>query len=73
MMAPGYSEEAKAILMAKKNRRLLTIDSSTIGSVPRGQVVRKPIEGGVIQTEEPPVIDWEKATKSPSVNRRRTN
>ena len=46
MMAPGYSEEAKVILMGKKNRRLLTIDSPTIGSVPERQVVRKPIEGG---------------------------
>ena len=64
MMAPGYSEEAKAILMAKKNRRLLTIDSPNDRLIPlERQVVRKPIEGSVlVQTEEPPVIDWEKAT-----------
>ena len=64
MMAPGYSEEAKTILMAKKNRRLLTIDSPNDRLSPlQRQVVRKPIEGGVlVQTEEPPVIDWEKAT-----------
>jgi phosphoribosylaminoimidazolecarboxamide formyltransferase/IMP cyclohydrolase len=63
MMAPGYADEAKAILMAKKNRRLLTIDSPNNRLIPlQRQVVRKPIEGGVLlQTEEPPIIDWSKA------------
>lgn len=63
MMAPGYADEAKTILMAKKNRRLLTIESPNNRLAPlRRQVVRKPIEGGVlVQTEEPPIIDWSKA------------
>jgi len=63
MMAPGYADEAKATLMAKKNRRLLTIDSPNNRLIPlQRQVVRKPIEGGVLlQTEEPPIIDWSKA------------
>jgi phosphoribosylaminoimidazolecarboxamide formyltransferase/IMP cyclohydrolase len=64
MMAPGYTAEAKAVLMAKKNRRLLTIRSPNNRLAPLvRQVVRKPIEGGVlVQTEEPPIIDWSKAT-----------
>jgi len=64
MMAPGYTDQAKAVLMAKKNRRLLTIDSPGDRLEPLArQVVRKPIEGGVlVQTEEPPIIDWSKAT-----------
>tara|TARA_A100001035_G_scaffold258147_1_gene234673 strand:+ start:12 stop:1652 length:1641 start_codon:yes stop_codon:yes gene_type:complete len=64
MMAPGYTDEAKAVLMEKKNRRLLTIDSPGDRLEPlQRQVVRKPIEGGVlVQTEEPPIIDWSKAT-----------
>ena len=63
MMAPGYSSEAKAMLMAKKNRRLLTITSPNDRLAPLERtVVRKPIEGGVlVQTEEPPIIDWSKA------------
>ncbi|MEK9651163.1 MAG: bifunctional phosphoribosylaminoimidazolecarboxamide formyltransferase/IMP cyclohydrolase [Poseidonia sp.] len=63
MMAPGYSEEAKSALMAKKNRRLLTIKSSNDRLSPLTRtLVRKPIEGGVlVQTEEPPIIDWKKA------------
>ena len=64
MMAPGYTDEAKQTLMVKKNRRLLTIDSPGNRLEPLvRQVVRKPIEGGVlVQTEEPPIIDWSKAT-----------
>jgi phosphoribosylaminoimidazolecarboxamide formyltransferase/IMP cyclohydrolase len=64
MMAPGYTAEAKSLLMAKKNRRLLTIQSPNDRLAPlKRTVVRKPIEGGVlVQTEEPPIIDWEKAT-----------
>lgn len=63
MMAPGYSSEAKTLLMAKKNRRLLTISSPNDRLSPLERtVVRKPIEGGVlVQTEEPPIIDWSKA------------
>ena len=64
MMAPGYTDEAKQTLMVKKNRRLLTIDSPGNRLEPLvRQLVRKPIEGGVlVQTEEPPIIDWSKAT-----------
>ena len=64
MMAPGYTDEAKQTLMMKKNRRLLTIDSPGGRLEPLvRQLVRKPIEGGVlVQTEEPPIIDWSKAT-----------
>ena len=64
MMAPGYTDKAKQTLMSKKNRRLLTIDSPGDRLEPlERQVVRKPIEGGVlVQTEEPPIIDWSKAT-----------
>ncbi len=63
MMAPGYTDQAKTTLMAKKNRRLLTIESPNNRLAPlERQVVRKPIEGGVlVQTEEPPIIDWTKA------------
>ena len=64
MMAPGYSDDAKQRLMQKKNRRLLTIRSPNdrLASLSR-QLVRKPIEGGVlVQAEEPPIIDWSKAT-----------
>jgi len=64
MMAPGYTDKAKQTLMSKKNRRLLTIDSPGGRLEPlERQVVRKPVEGGVlVQTEEPPIIDWSKAT-----------
>ncbi len=63
LMAPAYEEGTKSVLMAKKNRRILTIDSprNRLSSLPR-KTVRKPIEGGwLIQTEEAPVIDWDKA------------
>ena len=63
LMAPGYEEGTKEILMAKKNRRILTITSPNDRLTPLGRkTVRKPIEGGwLVQTEEPPVIDWDKA------------
>ena len=63
LMAPSYDEEAKRIVMQKKNRRVLTIASpgNRLSSLTR-TLVRKPIEGGwLVQTEEPPVIDWDKA------------
>lgn len=63
LMAPGYEEGAKEVLMQKKNRRILTIDSpnNRLAPLPR-KTVRKPIEGGwLVQTEEAPVIDWNKA------------
>ena len=63
LMAPGYEPGAKEIIMEKKNRRVLTIDSPNNRLLPlERKTVRKPIEGGwLIQTEEPPVIDWSKA------------
>ena len=63
LMAPGYKEGTKEILMQKKNRRILTITSPNdrLAPLPR-KTVKKPIEGGwLLQTEEAPVIDWEKA------------
>ena len=63
LMAPAYEDGTKEVLMQKKNRRILTIDSpnNRLAPLPR-KTVRKPIEGGwLIQTEEAPVIDWEKA------------
>ena len=63
LMAPGYEEGTKEVLMQKKNRRILTIDSpnNRLAPLPR-KTVRKPIEGGwLVQTEEAPVIDWNKA------------
>jgi phosphoribosylaminoimidazolecarboxamide formyltransferase/IMP cyclohydrolase len=64
LMAPAYDPVAKKIVMAKKNRRILTLDSPNNRLAPLNRIlVRKPIEGGwLVQTEEPPVIDWEKAT-----------
>ena len=63
LMAPGYEDGVKEVLMKKKNRRILTITSPNdrLAPLPR-KTVRKPIEGGwLIQTEEAPVIDWSKA------------
>ena len=63
LMAPGYEEGTKEVLVQKKNRRILTIDSPNdrLAPLPR-KTVRKPIEGGwLVQTEEAPVIDWNKA------------
>jgi phosphoribosylaminoimidazolecarboxamide formyltransferase/IMP cyclohydrolase len=63
LMAPAYDEGTKEIIMAKKNRRVLTITSpnNRLTSLSR-KTIRKPIEGGwLLQTEEPPVIDWDKA------------
>jgi phosphoribosylaminoimidazolecarboxamide formyltransferase/IMP cyclohydrolase len=63
LMAPAYEEGAKEILMAKKNRRILTIKSPNNRLSPlTRKTVRKEIEGGwLVQTEEPPIIDWSKA------------
>ena len=63
LMAPGNEEGTKEVLMQKKNRRILTIDSPNdrLAPLPR-KTVRKPVEGGwLVQTEEAPVIDWNKA------------
>jgi phosphoribosylaminoimidazolecarboxamide formyltransferase/IMP cyclohydrolase len=63
LMAPAFSPEAKNLLMEKKNRRLLTIDSPQDRLAPLERIlVRKPVEGGMlVQTEEPPIIDWTEA------------
>ena len=63
LMAPHYEPGTKEVIMAKKNRRVLTISSpdKRLESLSR-KTVRKPIEGGwLLQTEEAPVIDWNKA------------
>ena len=63
LMAPGYLDGAKSIIMQKKNRRILTIESPNNRLAPLERIlVKKPIEGGwIVQTEEPPIIDWTKA------------
>jgi phosphoribosylaminoimidazolecarboxamide formyltransferase/IMP cyclohydrolase len=63
LMAPAFSPEAKSLLMEKKNRRLLTIESPQDRLAPLERIlVRKPVEGGMlVQTEEPPIIDWAEA------------
>ena len=47
--------------MEKRNRGILTISSPENRLAHFPKTVRKPIEGGWIQTEEAPVIDWGKA------------
>ena len=62
-MAPNYNKEAKEFVMQKKNRRILTIESPNdrLAALER-ILVKKPIEGGwIVQTEEAPIIDWDKA------------
>jgi phosphoribosylaminoimidazolecarboxamide formyltransferase/IMP cyclohydrolase len=63
LMAPGFLDEAKQILTQKQNRRLLTLDSENDRLAPLTRtLVRKSIEGGwLVQTEEPPIIDFSKA------------
>jgi phosphoribosylaminoimidazolecarboxamide formyltransferase/IMP cyclohydrolase len=63
LMAPAYTEGAKAKVMEKSNRRILTIKSPNGRLAPlQRKLVRKSIEGGwLVQTEEPPIIDWNKA------------
>ena len=47
LMAPSYKEGAKEIVMAKKNRRILTIDSPNDRLAPLQRILLpKPIEGG---------------------------
>ena len=63
LMAPRYDDGAKEIIMQKKNRRVLTIESPNNRVAPLERIlVKKPIEGGwIVQTEEAPIIDWTKA------------
>ena len=63
LMAPRYADGAKEIIMQKKNRRVLTIDSPNDRLAPLERIlVKKAIEGGwIVQTEEAPIIDWTKA------------
>lgn len=70
LIAPGYADDAKEYIFKKANRRLLTIDSPNNRLAPlMRERVLKPIEGGwIVQTEEPPIIDWASAktvTKKP--------
>ena len=60
LIAPGYTNEAKEFIMKKGNRRLLTIDSPNDRLAPlERKRILKQIEGGwIVQTEEPPIIDW---------------
>jgi phosphoribosylaminoimidazolecarboxamide formyltransferase/IMP cyclohydrolase len=63
LIAPGYADDAKEYIMQKANRRLLTIESpqNRLAPLARERVL-KPIEGGwIVQTEEPPIIDWDSA------------
>ena len=63
LMAPSYDGGAKEIIMQKKNRRVLTIESPNNRLAPLERIlVKKAIEGGwIVQTEEAPIIDWAKA------------
>ena len=63
LMAPKYDDGAKEIIMQKKNRRVLTIESPNNRLAPLERIlVKKAIEGGwIVQTEEAPIIDWTKA------------
>lgn len=63
LIAPNYDKQAKEIVMQKKNRRILTIESPNDRLAPLDRIlVKKPIEGGwIVQTEEAPIIDWSKA------------
>ncbi len=61
LIAPGYTNDAKEFIMKKGNRRLLTIDSpnNRLAPLERKRILKQ-IEGGwIVQTEEPPIIDWE--------------
>ena len=62
LMAPGFELDAEVLLAEKKNRRLLTLPSENhrLSPLSRKSVYKK-IEGGwLVQTEEPPCIDWNK-------------
>ena len=63
LIAPGYTAEAKEFIMQKGNRRLLTIESPNDRLAPlERKRILKQIEGGwIVQTEEPPIIDWASA------------
>ena len=63
LIAPGYADDAKEYIMKKANRRLLTIESPQNRLTPlMRERVLKPIDGGwIVQTEEPPIIDWASA------------
>lgn len=63
LIAPGYAPEAKDFIQKKGNRRLLTIDSphNRLAPLERKRILKQ-IEGGwIVQTEEPPIIDWSTA------------
>ena len=63
LIAPGYTDDAKDFIMKKGNRRLLTIESpnNRLAPLERKRILKQ-IEGGwIVQTEEPPIIDWDSA------------
>jgi phosphoribosylaminoimidazolecarboxamide formyltransferase/IMP cyclohydrolase len=63
LIAPGYTDDAKEFIKKKGNRRLLTIDSpkNRLAPLQRKRILKQ-IEGGwIVQTEEPPIIDWKAA------------
>ena len=63
LIAPGYTDDAKEFIKKKGNRRLLTIDSpkNRLAPLERKRILKQ-IEGGwIVQTEEPPIIDWKAA------------
>ena len=63
LIAPGYTDDAKNFIMKKGNRRLLTIESpnNRLAPLERKRILKQ-IEGGwIVQTEEPPIIDWDSA------------
>jgi len=58
IVAPSFEQEALEILSAKKNRRLLSISSSSKFSPQTSEMVAKQINGGwLLQTEKAPTID----------------
>jgi phosphoribosylaminoimidazolecarboxamide formyltransferase/IMP cyclohydrolase len=67
IIAPGYEDDALAILSEKKNRRMLTLENFT----PREDEVRiRQLDGGwVAQVQGPPSVDWSAVrcvTKAPA-------
>ncbi len=70
IIAPGFDEEAKAILGSKKNIRLLEISSSS-GARPSGYDFRRVVGGLLVQDRDMDVFDIQKArivtNRTPSI------
>ncbi len=67
IIAPGYEDDALALLSEKKNRRMLTLENF----IPREDEVRiRQLDGGwVAQVQGPPSVDWSAVrcvTKAPA-------